>query len=60
MKEKSKGGGLPNFNREHWEQKPGETQVGGGRYCSEMGAAQELKSQVDKLAAYTKKNKMQY
>lgn len=44
----------------HWEKKMEDTSVAGGRYCSEMGAAEELKGQVDKLAGYVKKNRMKH
>lgn len=44
----------------HWEDKVEDTKVADGRYCSEMDAKQELKSQVDGLANYVKKNKMKY
>lgn len=44
----------------HWEEKVADTDVAGGRYCSEMGAKEEMKGQVDKLASYVKKNRMSY
>jgi len=44
----------------HWEKKYEGTECAGGRYASEMGAPEELKGQVDKLASYVKKNRMQY
>lgn len=44
----------------HWEDKVEDTEVADIRYCSEMGARQELKAQVDGLANYVKKNKMKY
>lgn len=44
----------------HWEKKPQETKTADGKYCSEMGAAEELKSQVDGLANYVKSHKMKY
>lgn len=59
MKEK-KGGGMPAFNKDHWERKPNGTTVANGKYASEMGAIEELKSQVDGLANYAKKNKQKY
>lgn len=59
MKGKSSGG-MPNFERDHWQKKLEDVQVAGGRYASEMGAPEELKGQVDKLANYVKKNRMQY
>lgn len=44
----------------HWEDKVEDSKVADLRYCSEMNARQELKSQVDGLANYVKKNKMSY
>lgn len=49
------------FNKSHWEKKPGETKVADGKYASsEMGNPEELKRSVDSLASYTKKHKMKY
>lgn len=58
--DKKKGGGMPAFNKEHWEKKPGDTMVANGKYASEMGAPEELKGQVNALASYAKKNKQKY
>ena len=44
----------------HWEKRPEETEVSDLRYASEMGAAEELRAQVDGLANYVRKNKMKY
>lgn len=44
----------------HWENKVEDTMVADTRYASEMDAPRELKSQVDGLANYVKKNKMKY
>lgn len=44
----------------HWENKVEDTMVADGKYCSEMGAKEEMKEQVDGLAKYVKKNKMKY
>lgn len=61
MKEKAKGGGMPNFERDHWEKKPGDTNVADGKYTQgEMSNPEHLKESVNKLASYTKKNKMKY
>lgn len=59
-KEKSKGGGMPYFQRDHWEKDVPETKTANGKYASEMGAPEELKGQVDALADYAKRNKMKY
>jgi hypothetical protein len=55
-----KGGGMPNFERDHWEKKMDDVNVADGRYGSEMNQAEEYKRQVDALASYAKKHKMQY
>ena len=61
MKEsKGKEGLKMPMGNSHWEKRPEETEVAGGRYCSEMGASEELKSQVDGLANYVKKHRMKY
>ena len=44
----------------HWEEHPGDVMVENGKYASEMGAARELKDQVDGLANYAKKHQMKY
>lgn len=44
----------------HWENKVEDTEVADTRYCSEMDAKEELRSQVNGMAAYVKKNKMKY
>lgn len=56
----SKGGKLDHQGSEHWEKGVEDTKVANGKYCSEMGAKEELKGQVDKLANYVQKNKMKY
>lgn len=56
----SKGGHVNHLGEGHWEKKIPDTSVADDRYCSEMGATEELKGQVDKLANYAKKNKMKY
>ncbi len=60
MKEKSKGGGMPYFERDHWEKKVDDTSVADGKYATEMGNPEDLKRSVDSLASYVKKNKMKY
>lgn len=51
---------MPQFNEGHWEKKPADTMMAGGRYASEMGAAEEYKESVDKLAGYVKNHRMKY
>jgi hypothetical protein len=55
-----KGAGMPYFEKEHWQKDVADVDMQDKRYCSEMGAAEELKGQVDKLASYVKKNAMKY
>lgn len=58
--QKAKAGLEFPLGNSHWEDKVEDTMVADTRYCSEMDAKQELKSQVDGLANYVKKNKMKY
>lgn len=60
MKEKAKGGGMGYFNKEHWQKSVEDVQMQDSRYASEMNTAEEYKKQVDGLANYVKKHKMQY
>ena len=55
-----KGGGMPYFDREHWQKPYAECEVADGKYTSEFGAPEELHEQVSKLAQYTRKHKMKY
>lgn len=52
--------GMPYFEKDHWEKKPGEIKVGGGRYASEMNACEEYKKSADALANYAKKNRAEH
>ncbi len=45
---------MPQFNEGHWEKKPSDVMVGGGRYASEMHTGEEYKKNVDGLASYVK------
>ena len=58
--EKSKVGGMPRFNADHWEKKMSDVNMSGSRYASEMGAPEELKASVDKLAGYVKSHKAEH
>jgi hypothetical protein len=51
---------MPQFNEGHWEKKSSDVELGGTRYSSEFGQAEEYKKDVDALSAYAKKHKMQY
>lgn len=52
-----KGGGMPYFERDHWEKKMADVNVADGKYSSEMNQAEEYKHSVDALASYAKKHK---
>lgn len=64
MKHKShphdKMSAMPQFQEGHWEKKPTEVELGGGRYSSEMNQCEEYKKDVDALSNYVKKHKMKY
>lgn len=51
---------MPQFNEAHWEKKPSDIEVAGGKYTSEFGQAEEYKKDVDALSNYVKKHRMQY
>lgn len=51
---------MPQFNEGHWEKKPSEVEVAGGRYSSEFNQMEEYKKSVDGLANYVKKNRAQH
>ncbi len=55
-----KGKGMAAQGPAHWEKKMSDVKVADGKYCSEMGAPEELKGQVDKLSGYVKSHKMKY
>ena len=60
MKEKAKGGGMPYFQKEHWQKNVEDVNVGGSRYSSEMNQSEEYKKSVDKLASYAKSHKAEH
>jgi hypothetical protein len=51
---------MKQFNQGHHSKVIPDVMMQDSRYCSEMNSAEELKSQVDGLANYVKKNKMKY
>lgn len=55
-----KGGGMPYFERDHWQKKVEDVEVNDERYASEMNTEEEYRKSVDGLAGYTRKNKMKY
>ena len=52
-----KGGGMPAFEREHWEHKVSDVMCADGKYSSEMNQMEEYKHSVDGLAHYAKKHR---
>jgi len=53
--------GLGKFNSGHWEKKPGEPMLSGLKYTQgEMENPEHLKSSVNSLSSYAKKNKMKH
>jgi len=58
--EKKKGSGMPEFERDHWERKVDDLNLGQHRYSSEMNQCEEYKTSVDKLAAYARKHKAEH
>ncbi len=55
-----KGGGMPYFEKDHWEHKMADVSVADGKYSSEMNQSAEYKHSVDALAHYVKKHKAQH
>ena len=51
---------MPQFNEGHWEKDMTDVNLGGTKYTSEFGQAEEYKKDVDALSAYMKKHRMQY
>lgn len=51
---------MPQFNEGHWQKNMEDVELGGGRYSSEFGQAEEYKKDVDALSNYAKKHKMKY
>lgn len=51
---------MPQFNEGHWEKKLSDVELADGKYSSEFNQEQEYKKDVDALAMYAKKHKMQY
>ena len=57
---KSKGGGMPYFEKDHWQKNVSDVEVAGGRYASEMNTEEEYRKSVDSLASYAKKHRAQH
>lgn len=57
----AKMNGMGNFNKGHWTQDQGDTEVADGKYTSgEMDNPKHMKESVNKLSSYVKKNRMAY
>ncbi len=57
MKEKHKGGGMPYFEKEHWQKNVADVSVANEKYGTDFGAPEEYKKSVDALASYCRKHK---
>lgn len=55
-----KGGGMPYFEKDHWQKKVDDIEVADERYASEMNTEEEYRRSADGLANYAKKHKMKY
>jgi len=55
-----KPGAMKQFNEGHWEKKPEEPELAGGRYASEMNTAEEYKASENGLANYVKKHRAKH
>ena len=51
------GGGMPYFNKDHWERDVRDVDTAGGRYASEMNGVEEYTNSVNKLANYVKSHR---
>jgi hypothetical protein len=57
MKEKNKGGGMPYFEKEHWQKPVEDVTCIDRKYASEMGAPEEYKKSVDALTQYARSHR---
>ena len=56
----SKGGGMKEFQNEHWQKDIEDVSCADLKYSSEMNQAEEYKNSVNKLAEYARKHKAQH
>jgi hypothetical protein len=56
--EKEKGRGMPYFEKDHWQKKLQDIELGGERYASQLNTEEEYRKSVDGLSGYLKKNRM--
>jgi hypothetical protein len=59
MKEE-KGRGMPYFERDHWQKKIPDVNLGKERYASEMNTEEEYRMMVNKQTAYLKSHKAEH
>jgi hypothetical protein len=52
-----KGGGMPYFEKDHWQKDVKDVTVCNEKYGTEFGAPEEYKKSVDALSAYAKRHK---
>ena len=58
---KDKSSGMPYFNKDHWEKKPGEVELSNGKYSEgNFSEGEHLKTSVNKLSSYVRKHKAQH
>jgi hypothetical protein len=57
MKEHHKGGGMPYFEKDHWQKSVADVMYADTKYGSEFGQGEEYKKSVDALNAYARKHK---
>ena len=54
------GGGMPEFEKDHWEKNVSPVEMDDNRYASEMNTEEEYKKSVNGLANYVKKHRAQH
>jgi|APCry1669192647_1035423.scaffolds.fasta_scaffold54326_1 hypothetical protein len=52
-----KGGGMPYFEKDHWQKPVEDVMTADTKYASEFGAPAEYKKSVDELSSYVKKHR---
>jgi hypothetical protein len=52
-----KGGGMPYFEKEHWQKSVNDIELADTKYSSEMNQLEEYTKSVDAQSAYFKKHK---
>ena len=57
---KPKGGGMPYFEKEHWQKDVNDVELSDGRYSSQMNQLEEYTEMVNKQAKFMKNHKAQH